>query len=252
MRVLKAVLEGLTTSFRYPHFMQQIQPSFSMPPPATIYGHVCSALGTWFDPDGVQFAYHFTTQGRMTDLEHIHVLSAAGGKVPGTTLPKVLEGNINPFEREVLFQPRMVLYLNRPEWEQAFREPRYPVVLGRSHDLCSYTSISVVELEQHDRVYLEHTLLPYGMATRTSVGTVALMPRWIDYRRNRQPTFDRYLVLERRIRTDDDTFLAFGTQQHEQYWVDPTAPQIDGVPLGLVFHMFGGARDTTTSPFAVA
>ena len=29
MKVLKIVAEGLTTSFRYPHFMQQIHPSFS-------------------------------------------------------------------------------------------------------------------------------------------------------------------------------------------------------------------------------
>ena len=33
MKVLKIVAEGLTTSFRYPHFMQQIHPSFQMPPP---------------------------------------------------------------------------------------------------------------------------------------------------------------------------------------------------------------------------
>jgi len=45
MRVLKVVAEGPITSFRYPHFMQQIHPSFQMPPPATIYGHISSALG---------------------------------------------------------------------------------------------------------------------------------------------------------------------------------------------------------------
>lgn len=32
MRVLKVVLEGTTTSFRYPHFMLSIQPSFPLPP----------------------------------------------------------------------------------------------------------------------------------------------------------------------------------------------------------------------------
>src|SRR5438105_3365290 len=100
MRVLKVVLEGVTTSFRYPHFMLGVQPSFPMPPPATIYGHVCSALGEWVDPTGLAFAYHFTGEGSGEDLEHIRVLGAASGKRPGSAQPKVLEGNINPFKRQ--------------------------------------------------------------------------------------------------------------------------------------------------------
>src|ERR1051326_6547126 len=102
MRVLKVVAEGLTTSFRYPFFMQGIQPSFEMPPPATIYGHVCSAVGEWIEPDGVQFAYHFTHQGQCDDVEHIHVLAPSGGKMPNDKrLPKVLEGAVNPFKRQL-------------------------------------------------------------------------------------------------------------------------------------------------------
>ena len=87
MRVLKVVAEGITTSFRYPHFMQQIHPTFPMPPPATIYGHICSALGEWVSPEGVRFAYHFTHDGEVEDLEHIIVLSVATGKLKGTDKP---------------------------------------------------------------------------------------------------------------------------------------------------------------------
>ena len=144
MKVLKIVAEGITTSFRYPHFMLQIHPSFQMPPPATIYGHICSALGEWFDPNGVQFAYHFTHQGHVRDIEHIIVLAppkSSRSKLPGTQISNVLEGNVNPFERELLFQPRLTLYINRPEWEAAFRSPRYAVSLGRSQDLFTYTEI---------------------------------------------------------------------------------------------------------------
>jgi CRISPR-associated protein Cas5t len=94
MRVLKVVAEGVTTSFRYPHFMQKIHPTFPMPPPATIYGHICSALGEWFDPKGVSFAYHFTHAGEVWDTEHIIILSRATGKLQTTQLPKVLEGGV--------------------------------------------------------------------------------------------------------------------------------------------------------------
>jgi CRISPR-associated protein Cas5t len=241
MRVLKVVLEGTTTSFRYPHFMLSVQPSFPLPPPATIYGHLCSALGEWFDPEGVQFAYHFTTAGVGDDMEHIHVLAASTGKLPGTTLPKVLEGNINPFSRQILLHPRLVLYINRPEWLEAFRHPRYPVILGRSQDLACYTSVMLLELEQRPQVYFEHTILPYHMAVQTSAGVVSLMPRWLDYWRNRQPTFARYILLQQRVMSKD--FRQFSTDQPTHYWADPTAPQVKGASLGLWFHTFTGAAD---------
>ena len=81
MQVLKVVADGIITSFRYPHFMQQIHPTYDMPPPTTIYGHICSALGEWFDPNGVRFAYSFTVAGKVKDIEHIIVLSAGRGKL---------------------------------------------------------------------------------------------------------------------------------------------------------------------------
>lgn len=242
MRVLKVVLEGITTSFRYPHFMIGVQPSFPMPPPATIYGHICSTLGDWVDPTELAFAYHFTAQEGVEDLEHIHLLSASSGKLPGLQHSKVLEGNVNPFRRALLFQPRLVLYLNRPEWEDAFRQPRYALVLGRSQDLATYTSISVIDLVPSEQVYFEHTILPYGMATRTSVGIVTLMPRWIDYERNRQPQFARYLILQRRIKSSE--LMQFDAEQNS-YLADPTAPEVKGVPLGLIFHTFRGEDHET-------
>jgi CRISPR-associated protein Cas5t len=245
MQALKIVLEGVTTSFRYPHFMLGVQPGFPLPPPATIYGHVCSALGEWFDPEGVAFAYHFTVAGEGYDLEHIHVLSASSGKLPGGER-KALEGNINPFKRQILLFPRLTLYLNRPEWIDAFRRPRYPVVLGRSQDLAAYTRIEIVELQQAEQVYFEHTLLPYSMAAQAPAGVVTLMPRWIDYRRRRRPGFARYLMLTERITTKH--MLRFG-QQTPVYWSDPTAPMVDGLPLGLWFHTFVGADNET---FAMA
>jgi CRISPR-associated protein Cas5t len=235
MRVLKVVAEGLTTSFRYPHFMQQIHPSFQMPPPATIYGHICSALGEWFDPTGVQFAYHFTHQGQgqNVDVEHIIVLSPSGGNLPGTKIPMVLQGNVNPFERELLFQPRLTLYVNRPEWEPAFRSPRYAVVLGRSQDLFTYTHVGVVELEQADRAYFEHTLAPHEMALRTMCGITVLMPRYLDYARNRAPTFGRYVVIGKQVMSDK--FIQFSDRSNGLYWVDPTTPEVKGAHLGLAF-----------------
>jgi CRISPR-associated protein Cas5t len=239
MRVLRVVAEGLTTSFRYPHFIQSIHPTYEMPPPATIYGHICSTLGRWFNPDGVQFAYHFTFSGQVTDLEHIIVLTKSTGKLPETDMPKVLEGWVNPFDRHILFHPKIVLYINRPEWESSFRSPRYAVGLGRSQDLFTYSRVDIVDLERAEQVYLEHTLLPYEMALQTTRGYTVLMPRFVDYKDNRRPTFARYVILRERIRSDQDLRLV-GGQDSPSYWVDPDSPKVNGAQLGLVFHSFVG------------
>jgi CRISPR-associated protein Cas5t len=240
MRVLKVAAEGLTTSFRYPHFMQGIHPSFPMPPPATIYGHICSALGEWFDPAGVRFAYHFTHEGTVRDIEHVIVLGPSTGKLPNTKIPKVLKGNVNPFEREMFFRPRLTLYINRPEWEPAFRSPRYAVVLGRSQDLFTYTSVSVVELEQADAAYFEHTLAPHSMALQMGRGVTVLMPRFVDHSRNRTPTFERYVAVEERVTLPNADLPRFSHLNYGPYWVDHTAPVHKELARGLAFLGFDG------------
>ncbi|OPX90700.1 MAG: hypothetical protein A4E53_00877 [Pelotomaculum sp. PtaB.Bin104] len=238
MEVLKIVAEGLTTSFRYPHFMQGVHPTFEMPPPATIYGHICSALGEWAPPEGIEFAYHFTYLAKFDDVEHIHVLTASSGKLPGTKFAKVMEGSVNPFKRAVLFQPRLILYVNKPEWEEAFLSPRYPVVLGRSQDLFTYTSVTRTKLVSSANAYFEHTLAPYRMAIKTGRGYAVLMPRFLDYARERIPSFARYVVLGRRVYSED--FIKYQEQTGEEYWIDPESPEDKGVHLGLLFHTFVG------------
>lgn len=242
MLALKVVAEGPTTSFRYPHFMQGVQPTFEMPPPATIYGHICSALGEWVDPEGIDFAYHFTYAAQFDDVEHVHVVAGSSGNLPGTKIPKVLEGAVNPFKRTLLFLPRLELYINKPEWLPAFRSPRYAVVLGRSQDLFTYSSVEVVELMRTDRVYFEHTLAPYRMALQQSGGYVVLMPRFLDYARLRASTFARYVILKRRIGSAD--LLRFDTEVGVQdYWMDPSAEHATGLHRGLLFHTFVGDYD---------
>ena len=84
MQALRIEIVGDVTSFRYPHFMWGVQPTFEMPPPATIYGHICSVVGEWIAPEGLRFAYHFTHEGKFNDLEHIH----AGGMVEPVSAQK--------------------------------------------------------------------------------------------------------------------------------------------------------------------
>lgn len=208
MQVLKVVAEGLVTSFRYPHFVQGVQLTFEMPPPATIYGHVCSAVGEEFDPAGMRFAYHFTWQAKFMDYEHLHFF----GKEP----------KMNPFSRELLFRPSLTLYLNNPEFLPFFLSPRYPVVLGRSQDLMTYVVVKVIDLKVADQGYLENTLLTLEDAARIGGHTYAVtMPRFLSSARI--PTWGQYAILRGSVLypNEDDGSYRIDGEEEPTIWVDP-------------------------------
>jgi CRISPR-associated protein Cas5t len=239
MEVLRIIAEGPTTSFRYPHFMQGVHPTYEMPPPATIYGHICSTLGEWVQPEGILFGYHFTYSARFDDVEHALLLTKSTGRLEGTGLPKVASAGVVPFKRMILFRPKLMLYINRPEWESSFRSPRYPVALGRSQDLFTYTDVRLLDMQTDSTAYFEHTLLPYGMNLQTGAGYAVLMPRYLDYQRRRAPVFERYLVLKRRVHSDE-LVKVNGLREPRSYLVDATTEEDRGAHLGIVFHSFIG------------
>jgi CRISPR-associated protein Cas5t len=182
MDVLRIRAAGPVTSFRYPFFVQGVQPTYLLPPPATLYGHVQSALGE--PPGPFRLAFHFSHAGRFADYEHTHLF----GREP----------KLSPFTRELLFQPRLTLYLDRPDWLPAFHAPHYPVVLGRSQDLMQYTDVQVVNLAQAAAAYSEGTLIPLEEAV--SIGAEAFtalrMPAYIDP--SRRPVWETYAQIEQR------------------------------------------------------
>jgi CRISPR-associated protein Cas5t len=256
MRVARIEMEGLTTSFRYPHFMWGRHPTFDMPPPSTIYGHICSAAGEWLDPSTLEFGYTFTHEGKAEDMEHVHAVSAGTGKPlrqkgrVAFSEPVNTTGAINPLTREFLFKPKMTLYVSPAEHVEAFRSPRYAAVLGRSQDLMGYKSVEVVELEKSPRAYYEHTILPWEMQTRAKRGVTVLMPRYIDYANTREPSFERYVVLSEGrvvirppgeeqddVPEDERPALRFESEDIG-HWVDPESPERRGAKRGVWMHGF--------------
>ena len=81
-----------------------------------------------------------------------------------------------------------------------------------------------------------------GLATAS--GYVVLMPRFLDYHHNRRPNFARYVVLKRRV-AHPQMMRFEGMGSPPQFWVDPTAPKVDDLALGLWFHTWIGEYDDT-------
>lgn len=268
-RVVKVTIEAPVVSFRYPHFLIGRQPSFDVPPPSTIFGHVASALGEW-PTEPLQFAYAFQVRGRGSDLEHQHIISRSPGKLPeavvdplwrpqepppgkkltkkqreALTTPRLLErtteGTVQPHVRDFLFDVQLVLYLDPPHFADAFRSPVFTMVLGRSQDLASVRRVEVIELPPATRGYLEHTIIPGTFRPRLPWGVTTLMPLYIGPPPDRQPVFEPYIVLRERVyvgypeRMQSRQLLSYSSEP-EAWWTDPSTPEDHGGKRLLFFH----------------
>lgn len=219
LRVVKVVLAGTVTSFRYPHFVQGVQPTYEMPPPSTLYGLICAVTGAFEPAEAFEFGVHFTYEAKFRDLEHVHL------DVPYRMA--------NPFQRELLFNPVLTLYLAPEAYADAFARPRYPLALGRSQDLMTCTEISLVTLERANHAYFEHTLMPAEYAPRFARTIAVTMARFIDQRR--RPVWGQYAILKDRLAYPDPDAPY---SQKMPVWVDPSASDEQGLARGVFLHRF--------------
>lgn len=263
-QVAKVTIEAPVVSFRYPHFLIGRQPSFDVPPPSTIFGHIVSALGEW-PASPIRFAYAFYARGRARDLEHQQIISRTSGKLPGDVvdplwrlpepkpgkkltkkqqtprhLEKTTEAVVQPHQRDFLFDVRLELYLDPPDLADAFRSPVFTVVLGRSQDLASVRRVEVIDLQPAEKGYLERTILPGDMRRRLPWGVTTLMPRYIGPAPERRAAFAPYIVLREPVYVGYGREVSRGLIQFEgeqdDWWMDPTTHEDRGGRRLLWFH----------------
>lgn len=154
---IRVILTAYTASFRVPSFVGH-QLTLPVPPLSTIYGLLSAAAGRWILPTEVEWlAYRCEYEGKALDLEAIYQFDRADEKA--VPIPKPYPKTRTILQREFLVMPRLTLYLP-PEWEAAFRKPRYPLLLGRTQDVAGVESITPVTLEPVDKGEVSGVLLP--------------------------------------------------------------------------------------------
>jgi CRISPR-associated protein Cas5t len=240
IEAVRIEIEGMTTSFRYPHLLIGRQPTYPMPPPSTVYGLISAALGAFPDPKGIQFAYRFVCEPeRIDDLEVIWSAQAATTRelVRGGFSTEVTS---NVLPREWLIHPRMTLYIhgeNLDTLHDAFREPRYPPVLGRSQDLVSFRRVDRVQLYRRTAGRFDESLLPRVLRDRVRYGPTVNMPRFIDPEDRRKVQWDWFVVLDQPIPVGPGQLFEPATG--DLFWADPdTRSPVTGRERLLVFHSF--------------
>ncbi|QIB27297.1 type I-B CRISPR-associated protein Cas5b [Caloranaerobacter azorensis] len=152
MRCLRVIISGWTASFRYPIFISGFQPTISVPPLSTLYGLLSAAKGELVTPKDTNIGYVFTSESKFVDLETIYELD------------KNLKAKSNIMKREILFKPKLYLYLSNLEMKEYFKKPRYQLLLGRSSDICIVEDISEIELiDNRENIKIGNTILPFPM-----------------------------------------------------------------------------------------
>ena len=249
MTAVRVELTAPTTSFRYPHFLVGRHPTFDMPPPATIYGHVCSACGELLPRDAFRFAYRFTYQAKASDLEHLHmaeIKQSGTYSLRGNKYPNNLQATVTPLERDFLFGVQMTLYVDNPALADAFRQPYYAVGIGRSQDLATYTDVAQVELQPADAGYVDNTLLPYEFRLHAGRGIVVTMPRFANRGTRAAPEFGHYVLLQERVYVHHgkppvefesaSNWAVAQLPDDVPIWVDPQSEEDRGTHRAVWFH----------------
>lgn len=151
MEVLRVKITSWTASFRYPAFISGFQPSLPVPPLSTLYGLISASCGRRIIPDDVNIGFVFEYESKTVDLETIYEFDSK------------LNAKSNICKREILFNTVLYLYLTSLDFLDAFKNPAYQILLGRSSDLACIDEVKIVELEKSSEPSYKGTLLPFDI-----------------------------------------------------------------------------------------
>ena len=215
MKVLRVHITGWVSSFRNPLFISGFQPTLPLPPLSALYGILTAAKGEWITPHDAAIGFVFHSQGKAVDLETVYEF---GGKLDA-------KSNIN--RREFLVQPELYLYTPEMWLREAFERPRYTLLMGRSSDLATVTSIDEIELENRSETTYQNTILPFP--DPQLYGQVQALPTHFTAEIPRRPCGTRaYCLITEKIgyrgKVLHDPDKEWGVHLHERTPGDFTVP----------------------------
>lgn len=142
MKIYRIDISSWTASFRYPNIISGFQPTLLVPPVSTVLGIINSCSGCYLDFNGLEMGYYFDYEANATDLETIYQVEKNDAGIVSNKMKS------NVINRDFLFNCRLFLYFKTDKYLDYFRNPHYPILLGRSNDLASIDNISELELKE--------------------------------------------------------------------------------------------------------
>jgi len=162
IEAIRITITAYTASFRVPHFVGH-QLTLTVPPLSTIYGLISAAAGRWVLPEEVEWlAYRCEYESKAMDTEAILTVE----RPKPSDSARFVTRNVLP--REFLVMPRLTLYLP-PDWENAFRHPRYSLLLGRTQDVATVEEVKHITLNPVRDGVVSGVLLPFELVAKGNV-----------------------------------------------------------------------------------
>jgi len=162
LEAIRITISAYTASFRVPHFVGH-QLTLTVPPLSTIYGLISAAAGRWVSPEEVEWlAYRCEYESKAMDTEAILTVE----RPSPSDFARFVTRNVLP--REFLIMPYLTLYLP-PDWENAFRRPRYTLLLGRTQDVATVEEVKHISLYPVQDGVVSGVLLPIELVAKENV-----------------------------------------------------------------------------------
>lgn len=219
MHLFRVQISGWTASFRYPNLISGYQPTLPAPPISTVLGLLNAAAGEYLSHQQLTLGYYFEYDSKFKDLETIYQFGGTGSQR--------LKAKSNVMLREVLFNPRLYLYLQDEELADYLRQPQYQLLLGRMNDLASVDSIDEVELQEQSKpTKVKGQLVPF-MGNYLQ-GIIQPLPAYFTNTIPRQNLLTApYSVIDWRAKDATTKVKAFRDQQLQKGGVDIFFHQLD-------------------------
>lgn len=147
MQVHVVDISSWTASFRYPNLISGVQPTLDVPPVSTVLGLINAAAGQYLHHQKLELGYYFQFEAKAFDLETIYQIDSNNGRATNNAKSNIIR-------REFLYNARLKIYLTDKNLANFFRQPYYPLVLGRMNDLATVDRITTVDLP--DVAYSSH------------------------------------------------------------------------------------------------
>lgn len=142
MKLYTVDLTSWTASFRYPNLISGFQPTLEVPPVSTVLGLINAAAGRYLPHQQLTIGYYFRYEAKCVDLETIYQIEV--DKRTGRPNNNV---NTNVLRREFMFDTFLRLYTDQPAIADCFRQPYFPLLMGRMNDLATVERISRESIE---------------------------------------------------------------------------------------------------------
>ncbi|MFW5803774.1 MAG: CRISPR-associated protein Cas5 [bacterium] len=166
----RIVIKSKTAYFRNDVTCTSYQESFNCPPLSTIYGLIAASYGEYRYDINIGYLFNYEIKDRDFELvlrkedkyKKLYYQMKIDNRFSRNDILRGCFGTI-PVIREVLYNCKLILYIDNLKVAKSFNQPQYPLLLGRSEDLASVDEKpQLIHLQNINKpVNFGNTIIPF-------------------------------------------------------------------------------------------